>query len=98
MKKSSCAHKLAHFDGVLCLDYFFLVKVKVKVKQSLYRLIQAQRLPRGRDCHISTQSAQEGGKVVSPAHRPPLLFIWVDMMCDSVGDMISAVRGVYSWF
>jgi hypothetical protein len=25
------------------------------------------------------------------------LFIWVGMMCGSVGDMISAVRGGYSW-
>jgi hypothetical protein len=72
--------------------------MKVKVKHSLYRPVQTQRLPGGRDRHISTWSAQEGGKVVSPAHRPPLLFIWVGVICDSVGDMISAVRGVYSWF
>ena len=73
------------------------MKVKVKVKQFLCRPIQAQRVPGSRDCQISTQSTQEGGKVVSPAHRPPLLFIWVGMMCDNVGDIINAVRGGYSW-
>jgi len=53
--KSSCAHKLAHFDDFQFLDYFFVMKVRVK--QYLYRPAQAQRVPGVRDCQISTQSA-----------------------------------------
>jgi len=60
----------AHFD--LLQIKRLLSKVKINIKQSHYRTGQPLRVPGGWGSQISRQSAHEGGKVVSPTHRPLL--------------------------
>ena len=49
-----------------------LSEYKKLVKQFHYRPEQALKFPDGWGSQISNQSEHEGGKVVSPTHRPPL--------------------------
>jgi hypothetical protein len=58
--------------GFACFSIMSVGSYKKKVKQSHYRLGQALRAPRGSGSQIFRQSTHEGGKVVSPTHRPPL--------------------------
>jgi hypothetical protein len=57
---------------VRSIGRIILAGVKVKINQSLHRPEQALMIPGGWDFQISWQTAHEGGKVVSPTHRPSL--------------------------
>ena len=56
----------------LIVDVIPNVNKYVQVKKSLNSPELSLRVPLGWGYQISRQSAHEGGKVVSPTHRPPL--------------------------
>ena len=61
---------IALFSRIRSRSYF--QTVHLEVKQTHYSPGQALRVPGGWGSQISRQSAHEGGKFVSPTHRPPL--------------------------
>jgi hypothetical protein len=54
----------------MCIQ--LIMKVKVKVKQSLYKTGQALRVAESWGTQISRHLAHEGGKFVRPMHWPPV--------------------------
>jgi hypothetical protein len=60
-----------HWIGKINFTKFWALNL-LEGKQSHYRPWQALRVPGGWGSQILRQSAHEGGKVVSPTHRPPL--------------------------
>jgi len=71
-------------------------------KQSHYRLRQALRVPGCWGSQISRLSAHEGGKFVSPKHRPPLLpkkYSWYSVLlgAEKTPRAIVRLEGLCQW-
>jgi hypothetical protein len=66
-----------------------------KVKQSHYRPWQALTVPGGWGSQNVRQSAHEGGKVVSPTHRPTLS--WYSFLLEAESTAIVRSEGLCQW-
>jgi len=60
------------YNATLHLTIITWVSSHMQLKQFLYRYEKALSAPGGRGSQISRQLAHEGGKVVTPKHRPLL--------------------------
>jgi hypothetical protein len=69
-----------------------------KLKKSLYMPGRAQRVPGGWGSQILRQSAHEGGKVVSPTHRPlspPTKYCWYSLLLEA--ESSPGPKGLCQW-
>jgi hypothetical protein len=76
-----------HIKSHLLHPVYWTIRVKGRVKQSLYRPGQNLRVPWGCCSQISRQSAHEGGKTVSLTHQPLLphrKYSWYSFLLQTV--------------
>jgi hypothetical protein len=64
-------HSKVNYNIFVC---YWVITYKIKVKQSLYRLGQALRVPGVWASQISSESVHETIKVIGHTHQPPLPF------------------------
>ena len=73
-------------DVCTCLRCSVFVLPRIRGWKCKIIPLQTLRVPGGRGCQISRKAAHEGGKVVSPTHRPPLLprkYSWYSFLLDA---------------